>query len=343
MRDLGLARIVTTELPATWRAWRTGRITEWKATLLVRETACLSREDRLYVDALVCDDAERLEAMGERELVSTIQAEVCRLDPESVVSRRRRAEGDRHVSLRAAPDTMTWLTALLPVKEGVAAYAALVRAADSARATGEPRSKGQVMADALAARVVQGAVDRPGARPVSLGLVMTDRDLFGSGAEPAHLDGIGPVPAELARELLVGALTGRERVWVRRLYCHPRTGELVAADARSRHFRGSLARFIRLRDRVCRTPWCDAPVRHTDHPSEHAAEGPTSLVNGQGLCEACNYAKQAPGWQARPSPDADGHEVETTMPTGHRYRSRPPPLVATVGRTPYRIDLVLAG
>jgi len=238
---------------------------------------------------------------------------------------------------------MTWLTALLPVTAGVAAYAALTRAADSARASGDQRSKGQVMADALVARAVGETGDQPGAPTVTLGLVMTDHDLFGGADEPAHLEGFGPIPAELAREVLVGALTGREQVWVRRLYCHPRTGELVTADTRSRLFRGSMARFIRLRDRSCRTPWCDAPIRHGDHPVARAAEGVTSLLNGQGLCEACNYAKQAPGWHARPSPDALGHEVETTLPTGHRYRSRPPRLVATVGHTPYRLDYVLTG
>lgn len=48
-RHLGLAKVVTTELPHTWAAWRTGRITEWTATLIARETACLTREDRMTV------------------------------------------------------------------------------------------------------------------------------------------------------------------------------------------------------------------------------------------------------------------------------------------------------
>jgi hypothetical protein len=39
-RHLGLAKAVIGEMPATWSAWRTGRISEWKATLLARETAC---------------------------------------------------------------------------------------------------------------------------------------------------------------------------------------------------------------------------------------------------------------------------------------------------------------
>jgi hypothetical protein len=73
--------------------------------------------------------------------------------------------------------------------------------------------------------------------------------------------------------------------------------------------------------------------------------GATNAQNGQGLCEACNYAKQAPDWSARSSPDPNdehpgGHQVETTTPTGHRYRSRPP-TVATIRETPIRIDYVL--
>src|SRR6187397_2619144 len=40
-RHLSLAKVVAGELPHTWRAWRAGRITEWKATMIARETACL--------------------------------------------------------------------------------------------------------------------------------------------------------------------------------------------------------------------------------------------------------------------------------------------------------------
>ena len=300
-RHLGLARIVTTELPHTWAAWRAGRITEWKATLVARETACLSREDRAAVDAAVAADPERLESLSERELVAECHREAYRLDAESFVTRRRRAEADRHVSLRPAPDCMTWLTALLPVKEGVAAYASLTRRADSARASGDPRTKGQVMADELVAAVgsrldtVQASSTLAG---VHLNLVMTDTALFGSSDEPAHLDGYGPIPAELAREIVADACSRSEAVWVRRLFTSPVTGELAATDSRTRLFPRGLGRFIRLRDRFCRTPWCDAPIRHTDHAEAWESGGTTNLVNGQGLCEACNHAKQAPGWRA---------------------------------------------
>lgn len=48
---------------------------------------------------------------------------------------------------------MARLTALLPVAQGIAAYAALSRAADTAIGTGDPRGRGQLMADTLVERV----------------------------------------------------------------------------------------------------------------------------------------------------------------------------------------------
>jgi hypothetical protein len=166
-----------------------------------------------------------------------------RLDPESYVSRRRQAEADRHVSLRPAPDAMTWLSALLPVKDGVAVRVALDRTAESARAAGDPRSRPQLEADTLVDSVLAGSMQRePGA--IELGLVMTDTALFGSSDEPAHVDDYGPVPAELGREIVVGACSRDDRVWVRRLYADPTSGELVATDSQARLFRSSLRRFV---------------------------------------------------------------------------------------------------
>jgi hypothetical protein len=353
-RHLGLATIIATELPCTWAAWRTGRTTEWRATLIARETACLTLEARREVDRLLAADPDRLEAMGDREVERTARAHADRLDPAAATARRRKAHTERSVTIRPAPDTMTYLTALLPVADGVAAHATLTRAAEAARAAGDPRTKGQVMADTLRDAILgttetehvstepaPAATSRP-RPPVSLGLVMSDTTLFGTSEDPAHLDGYGPIPAELARELIAEACTDHEKIWLRRLYTHPTTGELATLDATGRTFRGTLARFIRLRDQTCRTPWCDAPVRHLDHATDASRDGPTTATNGQGLCEACNHAKQAPGWRARPT-GTDGHQIQTTTPTGHTHHSRPPTLATIHHRRPIHIDYVLAG
>jgi len=74
-------------------------------------------------------------------------------------------------------------------------------------------------------------------------------------------------------------------------------------------------------------PWCDAPIRHTDHVLPVAEGGHTSEQDLQGMCEAHNYAKQAPGWQMRPTGGAVAgvpHEVEIRTPSGQILRSRAP-------------------
>jgi hypothetical protein len=146
------------------------------------------------------------------------------------------------------------------------------------------------------------------------------------------IEGYGPVAADLARELVLADVDARTREWLRRLYARPETGELAAMDSRRRVFPTQLARFIRYRDQWCRNPWCDAPVRHADHITGAAQGGATSAEDGQGLCEACNYAKQATGWTHHPRPGPEsgpgsGHAVEITTPTGQRYTSHPPPIL----------------
>ena len=55
-RLLGLAKALVTEMPHTLAALQTGQLNEWRATLLVRETACLSAADRAAVDAELAAD-----------------------------------------------------------------------------------------------------------------------------------------------------------------------------------------------------------------------------------------------------------------------------------------------
>ncbi len=238
-----------------------------------------------------------------------------------MTNRARTAETERRVTLRPAPDTMSRLTGTLPAAQGVAAWAALSRAADAAKAGGDARSRGQIMADTLVERVT-GQTAAVGV-PVEVHLHLTDSTLFDpdpdTNCEPGELAGYGPVPAPYLRTWLRD-LVPETGVWLRRLFTRPTDGQLIGMDSHRREFPAGLRRFLIARDRICRTPWCGAPIRHADHviPAEHG--GPTTADNGQGLCEACNYAKQAPDWQSEPLPDGTVH---TTTPTGHTYDSRP--------------------
>jgi hypothetical protein len=185
------------------------------------------------------------------------------------------------------------------------------------------------MADTLVERVT--GQSRADGTSVAVNLVMTERTLLAGDDEPAEIVGYGPVPAGNARDLLrrhteVDDPAGQ--AWLRRVFTHPTTGELVALETAAQAFPPALRQLLVVRDRTCRTPWCDAPVRHADHVRRRADGGETSAANGQGLCEQCNYVKEAPGWAAaeHSSSHPGHHLVETWTPTGHRYRSRPPPL-----------------
>ncbi|MDD7834744.1 DUF222 domain-containing protein [Paenarthrobacter sp. AB444] len=337
-RLLGLAKALVMEMPRTLAALNSGQLNEWTATLLVKETACLSVEDRAAVDEELAPDTGTFEGKGDKAVIAAAKAAAYRRDPRSVVGRASRAASERTVSLRPAPDTMTYLTALLPVAQGVAVYAALNRAADSARSTGTVESggvvptRGQIMADTLVERVT----GTPGGiSGINLDLVMTDRTLFQGDSEPARLSGYGIVPAEWARSVVAKGQAEQDQpeqnqdneltVWLRRLYTAPATGELLATDSRARLFTGQLRRFIETRDDTCRTPYCDAPIRHIDHIVPWRSGGKTNFANDAGLCEACNHTKEQPGWTSR-AVQADVHTLEIRTPTGHSYQSKAPHL-----------------
>ena len=330
-RLLGLAKALT-EMPRTFTAFRSGQLNEWRTTQVVKETACLSVEDRFAVDEELAADSGTFDGAGDRAIIGAVRAAAYRRDPLSVTKRASHAVTERTVTLRPAPDTMAYVTALLPVAQGVAAYAALTRQANTLKSSGDERSKGAIMADTLVERVT----GTPGGiTGIEVQLVMTDRTLLQGDSEPARLTGYGVVPAGWARQATLRAAASPEsagtqertelKVWLRRLYTAPGTGELVAMDSKARIFPPGLKRFLQVRDDTCRTPFCDSPIRHHDHVVSWHNKGATIHQNGQGLCESCNHTKETTGWAARPVSGAR-HSVEFTTPTGHTYRSMAPPL-----------------
>ena len=94
-----------------------GETSEWRAALVARETACLSRDDRRTVDARLAARRGGIGSLGDAELVAEARRLGYRLDPHAVTDRIGRAHADRRVTLRPAPDTMAALSALLPAAQ----------------------------------------------------------------------------------------------------------------------------------------------------------------------------------------------------------------------------------
>jgi hypothetical protein len=304
-------------------ALRVGALSEWRAKILVRETSHLSVEHRALIDEQVCGDLRSLAGLGGKRLTARIKDLAGRLDVHACVKRLAKAESERCVSVRPAPDLMVYLTALVPMRQGIQAYAQLKAHADAVKGTGDPRSGGQIMADTLIERVTgREKVDQV---PVTVNLLVSDETLLAGGSAPGVLlegssAGVGTVPAQVARELVAAGMDA-DAAWLRAIYVDPQ-GRLLATTSTSRFFPDGIMKLLRARQQgVCATHYCDAPVRHADHIVPHGEGGPTSLAN--------NHAKQAPGWSQsvlRPDdPEAGGrHAVATVTPTGHRYLSVAP-------------------
>ncbi|MUL62925.1 HNH endonuclease [Mycobacterium sp. CBMA 234] len=322
---MAMARMLV-DMPCTLAALESGVLSERRAELITKEAACLSALDRALSDVELCGDPATLEGLGNSEISGEAARIAYQLDQQAVLDKIRRARAERHVRFRVARDGMLSMTVLLPAPQGQAVRESLVQGAATVVSAGVDRGRQQIMADLVVERVTgRNPVEAP--VPVTVNLVLSDETLLTGGEEPALLEGYGPIPAAVARDLvLAAAVDEKAGAALRRLYAQPGTNKLVAMESKARAFPKALAKFIALRDQICRTPYCNARIRHTDHIAPHAKSGPTSVRNGDGLCEHCNYVKEEPGWQAAASYDRYGrHTIELTTPSGAVYTSTAPP------------------
>jgi len=341
-RHLDLARALVEQLPHTLHLLAVGDLSEARAMIIATETEHLSAEDRRSADAELFDRAGDL---GEAQLRDRARSVALRLDESAASRRQLQARRERRVTGRSLGDGTARITAVIKQEHFAAVVHALDAAAGLARAAGDPRTHGQVKADTLVERIT--GLDTLGALPVRVNLVIGAESLLGDSTEPGHLVGTGPVPASLCRQLVLRA-SQEARATLRQLFVTPDDRELVTLQSRQRTFPRALAELIDLRDGgTCRTPWCNAPIRHRDHVVPAREAGPTDADNGQGLCELCNYVKESPGWIAWVG-DTGRHQVGILTPAQQIHYSHPPPLTGDPGPPPltrietYFANLVLA-
>ncbi|NPC43207.1 HNH endonuclease signature motif containing protein [Nocardioides sp. zg-1230] len=336
-----LSRRLRDHLPLTLSALARGELTEERAFAIAREVAHLTPEQRSMVDA---DLVPRLAGLGDVRLRQAVRRSCLTHAAESETRRCRRARADRRVTSRALDDGTGQLTATLPLEVLAAVRTALDAAAATARTDGDVRTAGQVRADTLAARIT-GAETVTDPVPVRVNLVIGVESLLDTGTEPGLVPGEGFLPAALCTEWVRRA-SDAAKATLRRLFASPEDRVLVAMESTSRRFDGQLAELLDLRDAgTCRTPGCNAAIRHHDHITPAADGGPTEAANGQGLCERCNYVKESPGWTSWVADPGHKHLHEVHSVTEHLRitRSTSPPLpggpAGTVGYSPVELRL----
>ena len=354
-RDLAFARALRDDLPATQELLSRGRISEQAAQAVHRETDHLDRLRRQAVDAEV---ASALPEASVRQAGALAKKAAIAVDPAGAAERARVAADQRTVWKKPTKDGMCRIGVELPAAQAIAASDTLRRDAMRMVADGsaEGRTQHQVMADLVFERLTGvSAASGPG---VEVQLIMPAAQLFGqkpgegtpgrSGVDDrpdgvSWLDGYGPIPAALGRGIAAGApdlllpdpaALDTAQAWVRRLFTDPVTGQLTGYDTKRRRFDGTIRKFIQLRDRVCRIPFCDAPIRDHDHVERRSDGGPTSIDNGTGVCQRFNLVKEIPGWSTQVvhgsgPPGRHAHTIRITTPTGKAYYSTSPPVHGT--------------
>jgi hypothetical protein len=225
---------------------------------------------------------------------------------------------------------------LIPLDDGMAAVEATMAAVDAralfsaidtlARARhaaeGGRRSGvgiGARRVDALVALAHAALADRrlPKAhgRRVEVQVVIDAASLFGLADNPAQLDGYGPIPAQVARELAADAS------W-RRLVTDPVSGYLLDFGRTTYRPPKRLTDYLIARDRVCAMVGCNRPatVCDADHGVPYQRGGRTSAATMLMLCRRHHRLKTHGRW--RPRLEADGTIVWVSA-AGHGYRQRP--------------------
>ena len=91
-RHLGFAKAAV-RCRTPWRRW-SGALSEWRATLIVRESACLNIDDRRTLDAELCADISKLDGVGDARIVAAAKEVAYRLDAQAVVDRVAKAAVD---------------------------------------------------------------------------------------------------------------------------------------------------------------------------------------------------------------------------------------------------------
>ncbi|AOP52785.1 MAG: DUF222 domain-containing protein [Brevibacterium aurantiacum] len=321
---LSTSKAVVNDLPRTFEALASGSISEAKARIIADETAWLTPEEREFVDEELKD---RATAAGSRRLRTEARALAANVSSDNAHERAESARADRHVSLKALNNGMAQLSATLPLQQAVAAYESLEATAAERGMIGQDfdRTRNQLMADIFVERLTgQDSADNV---PTEVHVVMEAESLFSDGRVPAWIPSYGPLPAKTARNFVAA---NRARTFIRRMFTSPDTGQLVSMDSRKRTFRGLLRRMVVFRDDVCRTPWCDAPIKHADHVTPVAEGGETEWSNASGLCAACNYAKEHPGWKHKATAD----DLTVSTPTGEEFETATPPFVTKFSHPP---------
>ncbi|MCP2251922.1 protein of unknown function (DUF222) [Prauserella aidingensis] len=324
-RRIGRGVALTARLPTVLTLMRAGRVEAYGARRVLDVTAPLNDDHARRVDELL---GERLAADSSASLLPANLARrtrrlVEKVDPEGQTARARAARRNRSFQLRPGEHAMSQFTLDAPANVAAAVKSHVDALANDLRRTDrDGRTLDQLRAD-VACDLLLGrnpGVSAPRAAasvflhlPVDTALTMTD--------DGCELDGYGPVPGPIAREIM----SDPNSIW-RAVLCDPGTGRPVDLGRTRRRPTAAVRNLVAARDRECCVPWCHRPARRCDfdHDTAWHLGGHTSASNGSAKCDHHHARKDDPGWTIHHEPDTGTTTV--TTPSGATHTATPEPV-----------------
>ncbi|UUL76634.1 HNH endonuclease [Pseudarthrobacter sp. Fe7] len=243
--------------------------------------------------------------------------------PESIDKRHAKGVADRRMEYTPDRDGMAWLSLYLPGDTACAIWNRTTATARGLQGPDETRTLTQLRPD-IAASLLLGTGNAAGIGKVPAPradvLVMVPVfSLLGLTDEPAILDGLGPVPASLARKLVADGADSFYRVIV-----DPRDGAPLEIGRTNYRLTETIKRWIRMRDGKCTFPGCSnrTPDNDTDHLTAWKHGGTTNVSNLGQLCPRHHRLKHNSQWT--PDPAARNQPPGWTSPTGRHYKPEHP-------------------
>lgn len=333
------ATVLAQRCPQVRAGFLAGEISEQNAAITAELAASLPGDDPevwTRFDDAVAESAAtsvpgkfRLRARAARE----------RAHRESLTARHARAAADRRVDVRPELDGMAFIGALVPAERARSIDSDLdQRARHLGSLEGETRTVAQIRADvftdlllgadsgggtSVRGHSTTGSSSNDGGRKplitATVRITIPALTVLGHGDEPATLDGYGPIPLDVAKELAAGAPS-----WIRVL-THPVTSTIVDVDRRAYKVPADIRRMLHTLHPTCVFPGCSRPADDCDydHRRRWKDGGGTSVVNGQPLDGRHHPIKDETLWRSERDPVSG--RIAWTSPSGYRVDEDPPP------------------
>jgi hypothetical protein len=326
---LNQSHTLTTSLPLTLSALQSGVLSWQHARVMVDEAATLDPSGAAALEAHFLDPdapnpvrgcpAGEMPAFRFRHMARTWRE---RHHTESIEKRHAKGVLDRRVEYTPDQDGMAWLSAYLPADQAAGIWNRTTAIARGLQGPDEPMTLTQLRANVFASALLGSgspAEHDPRQVPPPRAHVLVTVPVFsllGATEETAILDGFGPIPASMARDLVANGADSFYRVLV-----DPRGGAPLEIGRDNYRLTKAMRNWLRLRDGKCPFPGCSnhSLDNEADHLLAWDKGGTTGVSNLGQPCPKHHRLRHTSAW--KPTEASMTEPPGWISPAGRHYKS----------------------